>query len=147
MLKLSTKGRYGLRAMIQLAGAERDVPMLMSDIAEHQGFSRKYLHALLTTLKEAGLVRSVRGAKGGYLITKDPADIRVGDVFKALEGSAAVVDCLDNGDSCPRSDGCTARGMWRELNDAIVDVLDRTTIADLVYKDRISKKNRNVTDS
>jgi Rrf2 family cysteine metabolism transcriptional repressor len=133
--------------MIQLAGSERETPVLMSDIAEYQGFSRKYLHALLTALKDAGLVRSVRGAKGGYLIAREPETIRVGEVFKALEGIAAVVDCLDNGDKCPRSDDCAARGMWRELNDAIVDVLDRTTLADLVHKDRISRTGENVKDS
>ncbi len=131
MLKLSTKGRYGLRAMIELAQSSGDTPILMGDIANNQGFSRKYLHTLLTALKDAGLVKSVRGAKGGYLLAKDPEAIKVGDIFNALEGASAVIDCLDNGESCPRSSSCIARGVWRDLNNAIVDVLNGTTLADL----------------
>ena len=102
MLKLSTKGRYGLRAMIELAQANGDEPMLMGEIAKRQDFSRKYLHTLLTSLKGAGLVKSVRGAKGGYLLNKPAEEIQVAQIFHALEGSSAVVNCLDDEESCRR---------------------------------------------
>ena len=95
MLKLSTKGRYGLRAMINLAQAPPGEPVLMGDIAQRQGFSRKYLHALLVTLKHAGLVRSVRGAQGGYVLARSPASIRAREVFEALEGKLALNHCLE----------------------------------------------------
>ena len=139
MLKLTTKGRYGLRAMIELAGSGDEGPMLMGDIAERQGFSRKYLHALLTSLKEAGLVRSVRGSRGGYLLAKSADEIRISDVFEALEGPLAIVDCLGNSEHCERTDECLARGMWSELNDVMAGYLETTTLADLTEKNTQKK--------
>ncbi len=134
MLKLSTKGRYGLRAMIELGHAYGGDPIRMSDIAERQEFSRKYLHALLTSLKEAGLVEARRGAQGGYVLTKNPSKIRVSDIFEALEGKISVVDCLTQKDSCTRIEGCETRDMWKTLNNAVVKVLRGTTLADLLEK-------------
>ena len=139
MLKLTTKGRYGLRAMIELAGSGDDGPMLMGEIAARQGLSRKYLHALLTSLKEAGLVRSVRGSRGGYLLAKPAAEIRISDVFEALEGPLAIVDCLNGDAHCERTDECLARGMWSELNDVMVGYLKTTTLAGLTDKNTQEK--------
>jgi Rrf2 family cysteine metabolism transcriptional repressor len=139
MLKLSTKGRYGLRAMIELAGSFENEPMLMGKIAERQGFSRKYLHALLTSLKDAGLVQSVRGSRGGYMLAKSATDIRISDVVEALEGPLAIVDCLNNEESCERSDDCLARGMWKELNTAMAGVLTNMTLADLTNQNKEKK--------
>jgi Rrf2 family cysteine metabolism transcriptional repressor len=133
MLKLSTKGRYGLRAMIDLAGLYNKGPVLMADIAERQGFSRKYLHALLTSLKGAGLVESVRGARGGYLLAKPPEDIRINEVFEALEGPVSIVDCLSDGGECDRLPECLSRGMWQEINNSIASVLKSKTLADLTH--------------
>ncbi|MCP4676690.1 MAG: Rrf2 family transcriptional regulator [Deltaproteobacteria bacterium] len=134
MLKLSTKGRYGLRAMIDLAHAHGESPVLMGDIAKRQGFSRKYLHALLTSLKDAGLVQARRGAKGGYLLAKEPFEIQVSEIFEALEGKMSIVDCLTETDTCERVDECETRDMWNALNNALIGVLKGTTLADLTKK-------------
>lgn len=131
MLKLSTRGRYGLRAMLDLTQSFSGQPTPMRDIAERQGLSRKYLHALLSGLKEAGLVRSVRGVRGGYELAKPPETIYVGDVVRAMEGDLSIVDCLSDAESCSRVPECVARRLWEELNRVMSDVLDRLTLADL----------------
>lgn len=131
MLKLSTRGRYGLRAMLDLADGFGTRPIPMGDIARRQGLSRKYLHALLAGLKDAGLVHSVRGAHGGYELARSPAEIQVGEIVRAMEGDVAIVDCLDDEKTCPRVPKCSARKLWSELNRAMVEVLDRLTLADL----------------
>jgi len=133
MLRLSTKGRYGLRAMIELAQAfdSGQEPVMMGDIAERQEISRKYLHALLTSLKHAGLVRSTRGAKGGYTLARSPSDIKVSDIFTALEGELAVVDCLHDPGTCKRGEGCPSREVWSGLNNAIFRLLDGMTLRQL----------------
>ncbi len=139
MLKLSTKGRYGLRAMIELAGSYENEPMLMGKIAERQGFSRKYLHALLTSLKNAGLVQSIRGSRGGYMLAKSANKIRISEVVEALEGPLSIVDCLQEEDVCSRTDECLARGMWKELNTVMTGVLTNTTLADLANQKKEKK--------
>jgi Rrf2 family cysteine metabolism transcriptional repressor len=139
MFKVSTKGRYGLRAMIELAASPENEPMLMGKIAQRQGFSRKYLHALLTSLKEAGLVQSVRGSRGGYMLAKSADDIRISDVVEALEGPLAIVDCLNHEDTCSRTDECLARGIWKELNTAMAGVLTNMTLADLTNNNKEKK--------
>ena len=132
MLKLSTKGRYGLRAMVELSHAYGKGAVFMADIAERQGLTRKYLHALLTSLKKANLVESVRGARGGYLLARPPHLIRVSEVVEALEGSLAVVGCLETDNVCARYEGCSTRAVWKNVNDAIASVLSGTTLADLI---------------
>jgi len=131
MLKLSTKGRYGLRAMIELANNHGQKTLMMSTIAERQEISRKYLHALLTSLKDAGLVRAVRGARGGFLLAKEPSQIKISDIFEALEGRLSVVDCVTDSTLCDRMERCQTWGLWKRLNDAMVKVLDDVTLADL----------------
>jgi len=131
VLKISTKGRYGLRAMIELAQAPAGMPVLMADIAHAQGLSRKYLHALLVSLRNAGLVHSVRGAGGGYVLAREPETIRALEVLEALEGELAVNPCLERGSPCSRSRRCAARRLWVEVNRAVVETLDRFTLADL----------------
>jgi Rrf2 family cysteine metabolism transcriptional repressor len=139
MLKLSTKGRYGLRAMIDLAGSFEKEPVMMGKIPERQGFSRKYLHALLTSLKDAGLVQSMRGSRGGYMLAKSANEIRISDVVEALEGPLSIVDCLHEEEFCSRTDECLARGMWKELNTAMAGVLTNTTLADLANQNKKKK--------
>ena len=133
MLRLSTKGRYGLRAMIELAHAfdSDETPVMMGDIAERQEISRKYLHALLTSLKHAGLVRSTRGAKGGYTLARPPSNIKVSDIFIALEGTLAIVDCLHDPGTCKRGEDCPSRAVWSDLNNAIFRLLDGMTLRQL----------------
>lgn len=131
MLKLSTKGRYGVRAMIELASAGGDVPVMMSEISMSQDLSRKYLHALLTDLKKAGLVLSRRGARGGYLLARPAEKIRVSEIVVALEGDLRLVDCVDDEGLCKRSQHCAARGLWVRLSEAIDGVLGDITLAGL----------------
>ena len=142
-MQISTRGRYGLRAMFELAQSFGQAPVLMSTVAERQGLSRKYLHALLTALKTAGLVRSVRGAGGGFVLTRPPAEIRLSDVMHALEGSLALVDCVTDERLCGRADRCPARHVWQEVAQAIENVLDNVTLEDLVTPD--DKKRSQVT--
>jgi Rrf2 family protein len=131
-MKVSTRGRYGLRAMLELARCFGDSPVAMADLAEREGLSRKYLHALLTGLKSAGLARSVRGAGGGFVLARDPSEIKLNEILDALEGPLCLVDCVADERACDRANGCTARGVWQELSGAIENVLDNVTLADLI---------------
>jgi Rrf2 family protein len=130
-MRISTKGRYGLRAMVELAGLYGSGPILMQTIADRQDLSRKYLHALLTLLKDAGLVESVRGARGGYVLSRAPQEINANEVVAALEGRLQVVDCEGRSRRCRRYPSCCTRDVWNKLNTAISDVLSRITLADL----------------
>ncbi|MFH1748281.1 MAG: Rrf2 family transcriptional regulator [Planctomycetota bacterium] len=140
-MRISTRGRYGLRAMFELAQVFGQAPVLMSTVAERQNLSRKYLHTLLTALKAAGLVRGVRGAGGGFVLTRPPEEIRLSDVLRALEGPLSLVDCVADKRACDRSSRCPARRVWRELAGAVENVLDNVTLADLV-KPRRGKHSR-----
>ena len=131
-MRVSTKGRYGLRAMFELAWSFGEGPLLMSAIAERQGLSRKHLHALLTSLKSAGLVRSIRGPGGGFVLTRSPDQIKLSEVLRALEGPLSLVDCVADRRSCDRANRCAARGVWQKLSGAIEEVLDGVTLEDLV---------------
>jgi len=129
---MSTRGRYGLRAMLELARRFDESPVLMGALAEREGISRKYLHALLTVLKSAGLVRSVRGAGGGFVLARSPSEIRLSEILHALEGSLSLVDCVMDKRACGKASRCTARRVWQELNGAIEDVLASVTLEDLI---------------
>jgi Rrf2 family protein len=144
-MRVSTRGRYGLRAMLELARCFGDAPVAMADLAEREGLSRKYLHALLTGLKSAGLARSVRGAGGGFVLARDPSEIKLNEILDALEGPLCLVDCVADERACDRANGCTARGVWQELSSAIENVLDNVTLADLIApgNERHSKADRN----
>jgi Rrf2 family protein len=131
-MQISTRGRYGLRAMFELAEEYGRAPVLMSTVAERQGLSRKYLHALLTALKNAGLVRSVRGAGGGFTLSRPPAEIRLSEVLRVLEGPLAFVECVVDERACDRANRCPARQVWRRLADALDGVLENVTLEDLV---------------
>lgn len=133
-MRITTKGRYGLRAMIELALHEDDEPVLMSDVAEHLGVSRKYLHAVLTTLKTAGLVRSVRGSGGGYCLARDPRRINLAEILSALEHCTSLVRCVEAANKCPRNGTCIARGLWTGLGRAIQKYLEGITLYDLAHR-------------
>lgn len=143
-MKLSTKGRYGLRAMLEMALNEENGPMTTRTIAEHQELSERYLEQLLIPLKQAGLVKSIRGSQGGYVLGRHPKDITVGDIIRVLEGPIAPVDCVSeiNPDECDRSGFCVTRGIWTRMRDAITEVLDSYSLQDLVNESRAHKQNK-----
>jgi len=135
-MKLSTKGRYGLRALLDLTLHQDEGPVLMKDIARRQEFSLPYLQHLIAPLIAAGVVKSTRGAGGGVLLLKPPAEIRLSGVLELLEGSIAPVDCIDNPKVCPRSGFCVTRDIWIEMKIAMSQVLDSTTLQDLAERQR-----------
>jgi Rrf2 family protein len=139
-LKLSTRTRYGLRAILELALQYNEGPLQTQTIARRQNISRKYLEQLIATLKTAGLVKSIRGPKGGYLLAKTPVSITLYDLFKALEGTGAIVKCLENKDYCPQYPSCVARQAWTKLQESIADVLKSITLQQLVEKTRENDK-------
>ncbi len=131
-MKISTKGRYGLRALIDLSiNGRNGFPVLLSDIAKRQGISNKYLEQIATQLHRAGIVKTVRGRKGGYLLNRAEKEIRVSDIMEVLEGPLCVVDCVAEPDNCSRSALCSTRDIWTLLSHKIQEVLSCYTLADL----------------
>ncbi|MBS7407305.1 MAG: RrF2 family transcriptional regulator [Coriobacteriales bacterium] len=133
---ISTKGRYALRLMLDIAMQDGTSPVPLHDIAERQGVSFKYLEQIVPPLSKAGFLKSVRGANGGYLLTRDPSEITTGDILRAGEGNLAPVACLASDEiDCPRADLCVTLPFWKGLDEAITAYIDSVTLADLV-KDR-----------
>jgi Rrf2 family cysteine metabolism transcriptional repressor len=133
-MKLSTKGRYGVRALLDIALNCESGPVLLKDIAKRQGISAQYLEHLVSPLIKAGVVRSIRGARGGITLAKSPEEIRLSQVIEILEGSVAPVECVDDPGICSRSSFCVTRDVWEELKRAMVGVLDSVTLKDLVER-------------
>ena len=132
-MRLSTLGRYALRAMVDLARQDSQAPTLRKEIAERQEISSNYLAQLFLKLRRAGLVRSVLGPGGGYVLAKSPTEISAGDVLRAVEEPLAPVYCVDDQleATCHRADGCPTRVLWTKLGEQIAQTLDSTTLADL----------------
>lgn len=133
-MRLSTRVRYGARALAELAGVYPQGTMAAHDIASRQDLSVKYLETIMTALKTADIVRSVRGAGGGYALARPPRQITLGEVYAALEGDVAPVACLDDPQSCPHQHRCPTFDTWMEIRDAIEGVLARTTLDDLARR-------------
>lgn len=133
-MKISTKGRYALRLMLDLALTEGDSPVSLRDVARRQDISDKYLEQIITPLARAGLVRSVRGAGGGYLLTRAPEEYTVGEILRILEGSLAPVSCAEKKECCGRADRCVAQEVWEQIAEAVSGVVDHITLADLVKR-------------
>jgi len=128
-MKISTKGRYGLTIMMELAARHGEGPISLKSIAERNQLSEHYLEQLVAPLRNAGLVKSIRGAYGGYVLSKDPADITSGDIIRILEGPISPVDFTEEDDPAKRD-------LWLRIRDSIAEVLDSTTLADLInYQD------------
>jgi len=142
-MKLSTKGRYGLKAMLDLAVHSQEGHVSLKSIAERQEISDNYLEQIFAILKKAGLVKSVRGSQGGYTLSQDADKITVGMVLRALEGSLAPVDCVleDEPAECKRSETCVTRIIWEKIRDSINGVIDSITLQDLI--DEYSKNSKN----
>ncbi len=135
-MKLSTRGRYGTRALLELALHQGEEPVLLRDIAERQQISLPYLEHLITPLIAAGIVRSIRGARGGVLLAKAPEEIKLSEVIQIFEGSIAPAECVNSPGICSRSASCVTRDVWGELKKAMNGVLESTTLQDLVERQR-----------
>ena len=135
-MKLSTRGRYGIRALSDLALQGRTGPVPLKDIARRQQIPLQYLEQLVIPLIAGGIVRSTRGARGGVSLVKPPQEIKLSDVLRSIEGSMALTDCVDNPESCPRSQFCVTRDVWVEVRKAMAEVLELTTLQDLVDQQR-----------
>ena len=132
-MKISTKGRYALRLMLDLAVYNTGEPISLKDVAKRQNISEKYMEQIMSILNKAGFVRSVRGPQGGYFLTRKPEEYTVGMILRLTEGSLSPVDCLDEGaENCPRQESCVTFILWKQLNDAIRGVVDKVTLQDLV---------------
>jgi len=135
-MKLSTRARYGTRALLDLALHSGEGAVPLKDIARRQEISLPYLEHLITPLMAGGLVRSTRGARGGVLLLKHPRDIKLSEVLQLLEGSIAPVDCVNNPKICPRSDLCVTRDIWGDMKKVMDGVLESTTLQDLVERQK-----------
>lgn len=139
-MKISTRGRYGMKAMVDLANHLDDNKYVsLKSIAERQGIPENYLEQLMATLKKSGVIKSTRGAQGGYMLNKDPKDISVGDLIKILEGSLALLDCLENQPpkkKCGKANcnKCVIRDAWEIINDKLIEAANSISLYDLVDK-------------
>jgi len=135
-VKLSTKGRYGLRLMIDIAIRYNQGPVLLRDIAFRQGISEKYLWQLISPLMTAGLIVSKRGSRGGYELAKEPREIPVYDIVVVLEGDMTLVDCVSEHSRCERAEVCVANQLWTEIANKITHTLKSYTLEDMVKRYR-----------
>jgi len=139
-MRLSTKVRYGTRAMLDLAIHYGSSPVLLKDIARRQEISLKYLDRIFSSLKAAGLAKSLRGARGGFALNGPPSKIRLNQIVEALEGPLELVECVNNKNFCNRFNSCVAREIWYEVGKSMEGVLKATTLEDLVTRDRDKKR-------
>ena len=143
-MKLSTKGRYATRALLDLALHEGEAPVLLKDIAQRQQISLPYLEHLITPLIAGGIVWSTRGARGGVSLARPPEQVKLSEVIQLLEGSIAPVECVNNPGVCSRSKLCVTRDIWCELKKAMNGVLESTTLQDLVERQKRKERPEKV---
>lgn len=129
-MKISTRGRYAIRMLIDIAQQSTDKPVPLKDISERQGISKKYLEQIVLVLTKTGLLKTVRGYQGGYLLGKNAEDITVYDVLAATEGAITPVACAELPENCPRSGDCKSLYIWQGLNKVMIDYLKSITVAD-----------------
>ena len=142
-MKLSSRSKYGFRAALNLALEFEKSPMPMRIIAAREEISDKYLEQLMAMLKSAGLIRSVRGPKGGYVLARPPNLIRLSEIFLVLEGPIVTVECLDHPGYCDRAGCCASRQLWSMIQEAVMGVLGSMTLQDMVDNARNIDKNTN----
>ncbi|OUP51228.1 RrF2 family transcriptional regulator [Lachnoclostridium sp. An181] len=136
-MKLSTKGRYGLRALVDLAQYSEKAPVSINSIAARQDISERYLEQLMAKLKKAGLIKSIRGAAGGYVLSKSPSEISVGDVLRALEGDLEPAECSAyHEEGCKAADICVTKYVWKKINESINDTVDGIGLDELVAESK-----------
>jgi len=144
-MKLSTKGRYGVRLMLDLAAHYGERPVLLREISQREDISEKYLWHLINPLKSAGLIHATRGAHGGYELARAPAEISVKDIFEVVEGPICLVDCIEKPATCNRSDFCVARDLWGDASRILGETLAKTTLAMLVERQKDKKQLQTVS--
>src|SRR5512136_3365708 len=135
-MKLSTKIRYGSRAMVELASHYGEGAIELKEIAKKENISPKYLEQVIVPLRTAGLVKSVRGSKGGYTLARPPSDISLREIFEGLEGPVNLVDCLVDPEACQRTSTCVTREIWKEVSDLIEKVFGSVTLEEMVNRKR-----------
>lgn len=148
-MKLSTKGQYGVKAMFDLALNYGDDPISLKGIAERQGISEYYLEQLMATLRRENLVKSVRGAQGGYVLSRDPSEITVGEILDVLEGPIEISECVtdDENVECSRVHYCPTRLIWVKIKTVINDVVNSITLLDMVNDyDLLREKNKHLIE-
>lgn len=132
-MKISTRGRYALRLMLDLAVYNTGTPITIKDVAQRQNISEKYLEQIISTLNKAGFVRSIRGPQGGYMLKRKPEEYTVGMILRLTEGDLAPVACVSGEDmECEQKECCVTMRVWKQLNEAINEVVDNITLGDLV---------------
>ena len=142
-MKLSTRTRYGIRAAIELAGHYGEGPVQIRVIADKQAISVKYLEQLMAMLKSGGFVHSIRGSKGGYVLARTPEQIKLDELFLALEGSITTAECVDDESFCARAADCAARELWTQVQRAVLDVLGSFTLKDLLERAKNRRQSLN----
>ena len=140
MMKLSTKGRYGARLMLDLALHYGKAPVLLKDVAKRQEISEKYLGHLIPPLKAAGLLNSTRGAHGGYTLARPPRNITLREVVRAVEGELVVSECLASPKVCHRVKFCVTRDIWSQMSEKMTEVLESSTLQDMINRQRQKQK-------
>jgi Rrf2 family protein len=141
MLRLSTKGQYGVRAMFEIARGCGSGPVTIREISEKQDVSVAYLEQILNKLRKADLVRSVKGPGGGYVLSREAGKISIGAILRELEGPVAITSCLDPREGCMRVDGCVTHLLWKALGENIEAFLDKMTLADLLKGNNFMRMN------
>ncbi len=132
-MKISTRGRYALRLMLDLALCPAETPVCLRDIARRQEISEKYLEQIISILNKAGFVQSIRGAQGGYLLKKEPSEYTVGEILRLTEGDLSLVDCVgEEAGGCGRKPECVTARIWERISEAVNQVVDGITLADMV---------------
>lgn len=141
-MKLSTKGRYGVKAMVDLAIHYGEAPISIKTISQRQNISEYYLEQLFSPLRKANLIKSIRGAQGGYILNKAPSEIKVSEVMFVLEGPIEIADCIE-GSECNNIDCCATRLLWEKIKNSIDEVMENITLQDIVndYINIKDKKN------
>ena len=133
-MMISTRGRYALRVMLDLAKDESGTDVPLDDIARREGMSEKYLESIIVVLSRAGLVKSLRGKGGGYMLTRQPEEYPIGEILRLTEKTLAPVTCLESGAACPEADACPTFPLWQGLDKVIDDYLMAHSLADLLPK-------------
>ena len=136
-MKFSTKTRYGLRAMLEIAYHSPSSGVYQKDIAQNQGISNKYLDHIIHALKASELIVNVKGKKSGYILTREPSQISIYDIHNAFEPGICVIDCLSKSINCDREEGCAAKGFWGGLNKTIVDYFKSVSLENLMHNEAI----------